>query len=219
MICLNFISKNYRNFQHLNPCIVRNTTSTDSKLNIVLQSSKGYALNWWGWISVLALWSFYRWQEKAVCQIKWMAFLVTFARICQAGPWEPPEDGEMNEMTLPSRHRIRNSSPGGLRPSTLPLVHGGSSQYWIFTSERGRNILFFWNLKARVGLEPAISKQAALTIAPGPPLQAVFQILGRCCVIPLPRWCNTDSAKDIMLYSLMILNEHDHTYVVLFKLY
>ena len=26
----------------------------------------------------------------------------------QAGPGEPPEDGEMNEMTLPSRHRIRN---------------------------------------------------------------------------------------------------------------
>ena len=28
----------------------------------------------------------------------------------------------MIEMTLSSRHRIRNSSPGGLRPSTLPLV-------------------------------------------------------------------------------------------------
>ena len=26
----------------------------------------------------------------------------------------------MIEMTLSSRHRIRNSSPGGLRPSTLP---------------------------------------------------------------------------------------------------
>ena len=24
---------------------------------------------------------------------------------------EPPEDGEMNEMTLPSRHRLRNSNP------------------------------------------------------------------------------------------------------------
>ena len=31
----------------------------------------------------------------------------------------------MNEMTLPSRHRIRNSNPGGRRPSTLPLGHGG----------------------------------------------------------------------------------------------
>ena len=42
---------------------------------------------------------------------------------------EPPEDGEMIEMTLSSRQRIRNSSPGGLRPSTPPLGHGGSPQY------------------------------------------------------------------------------------------
>ena len=42
------------------------------------------------------------------------------------GQTGPPENGEMNEMTLPSRHRIRNSSPGGLRPSTLPLGYNGS---------------------------------------------------------------------------------------------
>ena len=48
------------------------------------------------------------------------------AHIGKTGPGEPPEDGE---MTLSSRHRIRNSSPGGLRPSTLPLGHGGSPQY------------------------------------------------------------------------------------------
>ena len=30
------------------------------------------------------------------------------------------KDGEMIEMTLSSRHKIRNSSTGGLRPSTLP---------------------------------------------------------------------------------------------------
>ena len=30
----------------------------------------------------------------------------------------------MNEKTLPSRHIILNSSPGGLRLSTLPLGHG-----------------------------------------------------------------------------------------------
>ena len=36
----------------------------------------------------------------------------------------------MIEMTLSYRHRIRNSSPGGLRPSTLPLGHGGSPQYY-----------------------------------------------------------------------------------------
>ena len=51
------------------------------------------------------------------------------AHIGQTGPGAPPEDGELIEMTLSSRHRIRNSSPGGLRPSTLPLDHGGSPQY------------------------------------------------------------------------------------------
>ena len=44
------------------------------------------------------------------------------------GPGEPPEDGEINEMALPLRHRIRNSRPGGLRPSTLPHGYGGSNQ-------------------------------------------------------------------------------------------
>ena len=34
------------------------------------------------------------------------------AHIGYAGPGEPPEDGE---MTLPSRHRIRNSNPGRAR--------------------------------------------------------------------------------------------------------
>ena len=37
----------------------------------------------------------------------------------------------MIEMTLSSRHRIRNSSPGGLRPSTLPLGHRGPPQYQL----------------------------------------------------------------------------------------
>ena len=49
--------------------------------------------------------------------------------IGQTGPGELSEDGEMNEMTLPSRHRTRNSSPGCLKPSTLRLNHGGSPQY------------------------------------------------------------------------------------------
>ena len=76
-------------------------------------------------------------------------------------------------MTLPSRRRIQNSRRGGLRPKMLPLGHRGSPQYWIFTSERGRNILFLWNLKARVGgrtRDHLLSKQAALTTAPGPRL-------------------------------------------------
>ena len=65
------------------------------------------------------------------------------------GPGEYPEDGEMNEMTLSSRHRIRNSGPGGLRPSTLPLGHGGSPQYWVWhvDVDYGRHSVFL--------LEPA----------------------------------------------------------------
>ena len=45
------------------------------------------------------------------------------------GPGEPPEDGEMSDMTLSSGHIIQNSNPGGLRSSTLPLANGGSPQY------------------------------------------------------------------------------------------
>ena len=53
------------------------------------------------------------------------------AHIGYTGPGAPSEDGEMLKMTLSSRHRIRNSCPGGLRSSTLPLGHGGSPQYWL----------------------------------------------------------------------------------------
>ena len=41
----------------------------------------------------------------------------------------------MIEMTLSSRHRIRNSCPGGLRPSTLPLGHGGSPRNYQMWSK------------------------------------------------------------------------------------
>ena len=49
-----------------------------------------------------------------------------FGHLCaylgKTGTGPPPED----EMTQPSGHRTRNSCPGGLRPSKLPLGHGGS---------------------------------------------------------------------------------------------
>ena len=56
--------------------------------------------------------------------------------IGKTGPGKPPEGGEMNEMTLSSRHRIRNSSPGGLRPSTLPLGHVGSPEFYTWMGEK-----------------------------------------------------------------------------------
>ena len=46
-------------------------------------------------------------------------------------------------MTLSSRHRIRNSSPSGLRPSTLPLGHGGSPQYWVSHVDGEETFCFF----------------------------------------------------------------------------
>ena len=63
--------------------------------------------------------------------------------------YEPPEDGEIIEMTLSSRHRIRNSSPGGLRPSTLPLGHGGSPQYWFSHVDGEEKCLFLSNRRDR----------------------------------------------------------------------
>ena len=41
------------------------------------------------------------------------------------------------------------------------LGHGASLQYWIFTSERRRNMLFLWNLNDRAGFETAISDFAS----------------------------------------------------------
>ena len=46
-------------------------------------------------------------------------------------------------MTLSSRHRFRNSNPGGLRPSTLPLGHGGSPQYWLSHVDGGKTFCLF----------------------------------------------------------------------------
>ena len=44
-----------------------------------------------------------------------------FAHIGQTGPGEPPEDGAMNEMTLPFSHRIRTleKSTGNITPVAL----------------------------------------------------------------------------------------------------
>ena len=75
----------------------------------------------------------------------------------------------MIEMTLSSRHRIRNSSPGGLRPSTLPLGHGGSPQYWL--SHVDGEETFFVSFKTpRQGTEPRTLawKAAVLTTTLGP---------------------------------------------------
>ena len=55
----------------------------------------------------------------------------------------------MSKMTMPSRHRIRNSNPGGLRPSTLHLGHGGFSQYFVLQVDGEETFLFFSNRRDR----------------------------------------------------------------------
>ena len=45
-------------------------------------------------------------------------------------------------MTLPSRHRIRNSNSGGLWPSKLPLGHGGSLRYRVLLVDGEETYLF-----------------------------------------------------------------------------
>ena len=76
----------------------------------------------------------------------------------------------MIEMTLSSRHRIRNSSPGGLRPSTLPLGHGGSGLApGVLSKETDGRVRMDSPLvssakKLMAGLESARNKSARLTL-------------------------------------------------------
>ena len=57
-------------------------------------------------------------------------------------PGEPSEDSAMSEMTLPSRHRIRNSNPGGLRLSTL-LDHGAPHNTEFYEWMGKKHFCFF----------------------------------------------------------------------------
>ena len=52
-------------------------------------------------------------------------------------------------MTLPSRQRMRNSNPGGLRPSTLPLGHRDSPQYLVWQVDGEKTFLFLSNSRDR----------------------------------------------------------------------
>ena len=71
------------------------------------------------------------WTNGPVCTMGQKIFYVFLIkiRILQENEMKLMEPGDINKMTLPSRHWIRNSRPGGLVPSTLPLGHGGSPQY------------------------------------------------------------------------------------------
>ena len=106
----------------------------------------------------------------------------------------------MNEMTLSSRHRFRISSPGGLRPSTLPTILS-------FTRGWGRNIFVSFKTP-RPGTEPRTLawKAAVLTTIPGPPPLLLHDMWGsRCCMVI---W------DTVILWGCewLLLHDHDDIY-------
>ena len=97
-------------------------------------------------------------------------------------------------MTLSSRHRIRNPSPGGLRPSTLPLGHGGSPQYWLSHVD-GEKTFFVSFKPPRPGTEPRTLawKAAVLTTTLGPQPKTQAKISNKSVIlfwlINMTIWC------------------------------
>ena len=76
----------------------------------------------------------------------------------------------MSEMTLPSGHRIRNSNPGDLRPSTLSLGHGDSrSHNTEFYEWMGKKYLCFFQTAETISKHKTLAwKAAVLTTRPIP---------------------------------------------------
>ena len=103
-------------------------------------------------------------------------YRLNWARRTSWGWWDDWDDTVL-------RHRPRNPRPDGLRPSTLPLGHGGSPQYWLSYVDGVETFLFL--SPPRPGTEPRTLawKAAVLTTTLGPPpfaLQWVMQTLGHC---------------------------------------
>ena len=102
--------------------------------------------------------------------------------VTPGGPGEPPEDGEMNEMTLSSRHRIRNSSPGGLRPSTLPLGHVGSHNTEFYTWMGEKHFCFFQTAETGNRTPNSSVKGSGANHYPRAPARRLSRWASRWCV-------------------------------------
>ena len=82
------------------------------------------------------------------------------------------EDGAINEMKLPFRHRVRNSSPGGLRPCMLLSVTGDPHNVESLRV-RGKENFVSLKFEDQSGVrvrDNRLYKQAALTASGSPPL-------------------------------------------------
>ena len=80
------------------------------------------------WFQIKQIWLIFFTHLKlwVVVKMKWWSFTPPLCIYRITGQEKPPENCEMNEMTMPFRHRIRNSNPDGLRLSPLPIGYGGS---------------------------------------------------------------------------------------------
>ena len=70
----------------------------------------------------------------------------------KTGPWEPTEDGLMNQMPLSSRRRNQHSRFRGLMSTALHLDHRDlfiTVLDCLATIQRGRNVYFLSNHKYR----------------------------------------------------------------------
>ena len=81
-------------------------------------------------------------------------------------------------MTLSSRHRIWNSHPGGLRPSTLPLGHGGSPQYWLSHVDGEETFCFFQTAETGNRTPNSGVKGSGANHYPRAPAQTIVEIIG-----------------------------------------
>ena len=125
------------------------------------------------------------------------------AHIGKTGPGEPPRNCEMNKMTLPSRHRILNSSPAGLRPSTLPpLGHWGSPQYWVLRVCEEETVLL---LSSRRDREPNPELITTLGLPPGHS--------------PGVTRDQTENKRLILKYTHLGLHIHTHAYILVYHVY
>ena len=84
--------------------------------------------------------------------------------------------------------------------STLPL---GSPHYWNIASERGRNILLLWNLKARVGFEVFSRSKLVFYICIHPSDNFVSGVVFSCC-LPITTYKSPTDDDPLLIWQLNV---------------
>ena len=108
------------------------------------------------WFQIKQIWLIFLTHLKlwVVVKMKWWSFTPPLCIYRITGQEKPPENCEMNEMTLPFRHRIRNSNPDGLRLSPLPLGYGSLPNIEFLRVSREETFCFFETWMPEWGSNP-----------------------------------------------------------------